>query len=91
MPSSGMLHHVVFIRTDVSEERISYIIMVTGIGELGTSAVTSNRSTLRINTSHLLLVTANVVPSSSIVVTLVMETIPSYEISVRTRTTRRHI
>jgi hypothetical protein len=29
MPSSGMLHRVVLVRTDVSEERITYIIMVT--------------------------------------------------------------
>jgi hypothetical protein len=35
------------LRTDVSEERIASIIMVTGIGELGTIlAVTSNRSSV---------------------------------------------
>jgi hypothetical protein len=50
MPSSGMLHHVVLVRTDVSEERSS-IIRVTRIGELGTTlAVSSNRRTLRRNT-----------------------------------------
>jgi hypothetical protein len=37
------------------------------------------------------LVTANVVPSSSILVTLMMEAIRSFEASVLTRATRRHI
>jgi hypothetical protein len=49
MPSSGMLHRVALVRTEVSEERIASIIMVTGISELGTLAVTSNRSTLQGN------------------------------------------
>jgi hypothetical protein len=41
-------------RTDVSEERITYIIRVTRISELGTTlAVTSNCSTLRRNTKFL--------------------------------------
>jgi hypothetical protein len=34
MPSSGMLHGVALVRTDVSEERITFIIRVTKIGEL---------------------------------------------------------
>jgi hypothetical protein len=52
---------VALVRTDVSEERITSIITVTGIGELGTTlAGTSN-------------ITANVVPSSPILVTLKME------------------
>jgi hypothetical protein len=37
MPSSGMLRRVVLIRTDVSEEFSASIIMVTRIGELGTT------------------------------------------------------
>jgi hypothetical protein len=37
MPSSGMLHRVALVRTDVSEERSASIIRVTRIGELGTS------------------------------------------------------
>jgi hypothetical protein len=48
MPSSEMLRRVALVRTDVSEEGIASIIRVTRIGELGTtSAVTSNRRTLR--------------------------------------------
>jgi hypothetical protein len=43
-----MLRHVDLARTDVSEERNASIIMVTRIDELGTtSAITSNRRTLR--------------------------------------------
>jgi archaellum biogenesis ATPase FlaH len=51
MVSSGMLHHVAFVRNEVSEELKAYFIRVTRIGELGTTlAVTSNRRTLRRNT-----------------------------------------
>jgi hypothetical protein len=43
MRSSGMLHRVALIRTDVSEERIASIIMVTRISDLETTvAGTSN-------------------------------------------------
>jgi demethoxyubiquinone hydroxylase (CLK1/Coq7/Cat5 family) len=84
MPSSGMLRSLAPIRTDISEERVASIIRVTRIGELGTLAVTSNRSTLRRNTMRVtvflrsilrLLVIANVVPTSPIPVTLMMEAI----------------
>jgi hypothetical protein len=44
LPSSGMLRRVALVRTNVSEERVASIIRVTGIGELGTLEVTSNRS-----------------------------------------------
>jgi hypothetical protein len=37
------------LRTEVSEKNIVTIIMVTGIGELRTLAVTGNRSSLRRN------------------------------------------
>jgi hypothetical protein len=47
MASSGMLRRVAVVRTDVSEERIASIIRVTSISEIGTSALTSNRGTLR--------------------------------------------
>jgi hypothetical protein len=53
MVYSGMLRRVALVRTDVSEELGASFIRVTGIGELGTTlAVTSNRRTLRRNTSH---------------------------------------
>jgi hypothetical protein len=52
-----MLSRVVLVRTEVSEEYIASINRVKEITELGTtSAVTTNRSTLR------LLVNANVFP-----------------------------
>jgi hypothetical protein len=79
--SSGMLRRVALVRTDVSEERIASIIRVTRNGELGTLAVTSNHSMLW------LLVTANLVPSFPIVVTLMMEAICSSKTSVLTRAT----
>jgi hypothetical protein len=37
MASSGMLHRVALVRTDVSEELSSYIIRVTIVGKLGTT------------------------------------------------------
>jgi hypothetical protein len=80
---------VAVVRIDVSEGRITFIIRVAGIGELGTLAVTKNRNMLRRNTR--LLVTANVVPGSPILVILMIEVISSFETSVLTRATQRHI
>jgi hypothetical protein len=93
MVSSGMLHSVALVRTDVSEELSASFIRVTGIGELGTTlALTSNISTLVfLRCVRRLLVTANVVPSSPILVTLVKEEPSSSETSVLTRAIRRHI
>jgi hypothetical protein len=88
-----MLRRVVLVRTDVSEKRSASIIRMTQIVEIGTAlAVTSNRSMLRWNTiAYLgLLVTANV-PSSSILVTLMMEALCSSETSVFRKATRRNI
>jgi demethoxyubiquinone hydroxylase (CLK1/Coq7/Cat5 family) len=52
MVSSGMLRRVALVTTDVSEEPSASFIRVTRIGELGaTQALTSNRRTLRKNTS----------------------------------------
>jgi hypothetical protein len=48
MPSSWMLRSVALVRTNVLEERITFIIRVTRIGELGTPlVVTSNGSKLQ--------------------------------------------
>jgi hypothetical protein len=81
MASSGMLRRVALVRTDLSEELSTSFIRVTRIGELGTTLnVISNRLTLR-----RLLVTASVVPSSLIFVTLVKEALSSSEMSVLTR------
>jgi hypothetical protein len=77
MVSSGMLRSVALVRTDVSEELSASFIRVTRIGEIET--------TLR------LLVTANVVPISPILVTLMKEELRSSETSGITRATQRNI
>jgi hypothetical protein len=94
-----MLHGVALVTTDVSEERSTSIIKVTRICELGMLAVTSNQRTLRENTmytaqqrissQHALV--ANIVPSSSILVTLNMEALRSSKTSLVTRVTWRNI
>jgi hypothetical protein len=69
---------VALVGTDVvSEELSSSIIRVTRIGELGTTVT--------------VLVTANVVRSSLILVTLIMEELSSFETSVLTRATWHNI
>jgi hypothetical protein len=86
MPSSGMLRRVALVRTEVLEDRSASIIRVTRIGKLViTLAVTSNRC------MQCLLVTANIDPSSLILVTLMMEASLSSETLVLTRATRRNI
>jgi hypothetical protein len=82
MASSGTLRRVALVRIDVSEELSASIIRMARIGQLGTLAVASVRR---------LLVTANVVPSSPILVTPIMEALRSSETSVLTRATRRNI
>jgi hypothetical protein len=84
-----MLRRMALLITDISEEHIASIIKVKRIGELGTaSAVTSTlflRSVLR------LLVSANVVPSSPIRVTLMVEALHSSETPVLTGITQLNI
>jgi hypothetical protein len=88
MSSSGMLRRVALVRTDVSEEH-STSFRVTRIGELRTKrTVTSNRRAP--GSVRRLLVTASVVPSSPILVTL-KEVLCSSETSVLTRATQRNI
>jgi hypothetical protein len=90
MVSSEMLRLMTLVRNYVSEELSASFIRVTRIAELETTlAVTSNRRTLRRNSR--LLVTAGVVPSSPILVTLMKEALCSSETSVLTRATRRNI
>jgi hypothetical protein len=66
-----MLHRVALVTKDVSEERIVSITNATRIGEL-----------VFLLTVFRLLVTANVIPSLSILVTLMMEAIRFSEMSV---------
>jgi hypothetical protein len=73
---------VALVGADVSEELSASIIRVTRIGEVGTLAVTGNRRTLRRNTN---------VPSTPILVTLMMEALSSSETSVLTRAIRLNI
>jgi hypothetical protein len=87
MASSGILCRVALVRTDVSEGLSAAIIRVTRISELRTSAITSNQRTQCCQ----LLVMADFVPSSPILVTLMMEAQSSSETSVLTRATRRNI
>jgi hypothetical protein len=93
-----MLRRVALVRTDVSEELNVSFIRVTRIGELGTTqAATSNRRTLRRNTKvflrsvRRLLVSACVVPSSPILITLMKEALNSSKMSVITTAKRRNI
>jgi hypothetical protein len=79
MAPSGMLRLMTLERTYVSEELSACIIKVTRIGELGTTLA-----------MRWLLVTTNV-PSSPILVTLMMETLSSSETSILTRATRSNI
>jgi hypothetical protein len=107
MASSEILRCVAPLRTDISEELSASIIRVTRIGELGMLAVTSNQRTLKkyqlycisvycivfvfLRSMRRLLVVAKVVPSSLILVTLMMEALSSPETSILTRATRRNI
>jgi hypothetical protein len=83
--SSGMLHRVALVRTDVSEEPSAVFFRVTRIGERGTTQAATSKRRMR------LLCEACVVPSSPILVTLMKEALGSSETSVLTRATRRNI
>jgi hypothetical protein len=91
MATSGMLYHVAIVRTDVSEELSAFFMRATSIGELGTTpAATSNRPTF-LGSVRRLLVAAGDVPSSPIIVILMMEALSSTDTSVLARATRRNI
>jgi hypothetical protein len=88
MSSSGMLRHVILVRTDVSEECITSIIRATRTGKLGMLVVTSNCHDILFHCGVLrLLVTPNIVPGSLILVSLMMEAICSSKTLVLTRAT----
>jgi hypothetical protein len=96
MTPSCILRHVTLVRTHVSEELSASFFRVIRIGELGTTlAATSNRPMMRklvfVLSVRLLLVTASVVPSSPILVTLMNEALSSLETSVLTRAIRGNI
>jgi hypothetical protein len=91
MVSSGMLRRVALVRTDVSEEPSASFIRVTRIGELGTTVAVTSNQVVFLRSVRRLLVTANVVPSSPILVTLMKEALCSSEKSVLTRATGRNI
>jgi hypothetical protein len=86
-----MLRHVALVRTDVSEELRASLIRVTRIGELGTMlAVTSNHLVF-LHSVRWMLVTASVVPSSPILVTLMKEALSFSKTSVLATATWRNI
>jgi hypothetical protein len=83
--SSGIFLRVAIVRTDVSEELSASFNRETSIGELGYMAyLVFLRSVRR------LLVTARVIPSSPILVSLMKEALSSSETSVLTIATRRN-
>jgi hypothetical protein len=80
-----MLPRVALVRIDALNERIASIISVTTTSELGTTSAAFLGGMLR------LLVTANVVCSSLILVTLMMEVTRSPEMLALTRAMRHNI
>jgi hypothetical protein len=83
-----MLRRVALVRTDVSEELSTSFIRVTRIGELGTTLAVTDARFLR--SMRRLPVTADVVPSSPIRVTLMMEALSSTETLVLKSHTTLH-
>jgi hypothetical protein len=84
-----MLRRVALVRTGVSEDLCASFIRVTRIGEQGTTLAVTNLVFLR--SVRRLLVTASIVPSSPILVTLMKEALSSSETWALTRATRRYI
>jgi hypothetical protein len=84
----GMLRRVALVRTDVSEELSASFIRETRIGELETTLAPQ---LVFLRSVRRLLVSASVVPSTPILVTLMMEELSSSDTSILTRATRRNI
>jgi hypothetical protein len=82
-----MLRRVALERTDDSEELSASFIRATRLGELRTTLA----ATPFLHSMRGLRVTASVVPSSPILVTLMKEALSFSKTSVLTRTTRRNI
>jgi hypothetical protein len=77
-----MLYNVALVRTDVSEKSIASIIRATRIGGLGTSLAVYplKHAAKEYYVSMLrLIVTVNIIPSSPILVALMLEAICSSE------------
>jgi hypothetical protein len=86
MPSSWMRRCVALVRPDDSEELSASIIMMIRNRNISITYQMTHAAK-----KYLLLVRADVVPSSSINVTLMMEALGSSETSVLTRAKRRNI
>jgi hypothetical protein len=95
MVPSGMLRHVALVRTDVSEELSASFIRVTRIGELNNASCNYQpmhaAHFVSLRSVRWLLVTASIVPSSPILVTLMNEALSSSETSVLTIVTQHNI
>jgi hypothetical protein len=85
-----MLRCVALVRTDISEELSASFTRVTRIGELGTTVAVASYLVF-LHSVRQLLVTARVVPSAPIIVTLMKEVLSSSETLVLTRATWRNI
>jgi hypothetical protein len=86
-----MLRRVALARTDFSEACNTSAISLTRIGEIGTSLAVTSNYYIFLRSVPLLLVTANVIPISQILATLMMEALGSSETSVLTTAIRRPI
>jgi hypothetical protein len=92
MAFSGILGHVVLVRTDVRQELSASFIRVTRISELATDTRCEEiPSILFLCSVHQLLVTTSVVPNSPVLVTLMKEALSFFKTSVLTRVTQRNI
>jgi hypothetical protein len=81
-----MLRRAALVSTDVSEDLSASYIRLRRIGEVGTKL-----AELFLRSMRRLLVTANVVPSSPILVALMKVALSSFETTALTRATQRNI